>query len=270
MRKNEKETVKKMLLLVCVFWALSGSMLEADLIAYWAMDETAGATEAVDSIGIANAIAAASGDNPVAGAAGMFGNAWSFSGSDDNRLHIDPPNQAAFTTLGYSGFSYSGWVNSTDGATDTIFSISDAAAGSEEAALRIVSNQLNFLGRHNTNDNVDITSQQTLNLGQWYHVAVASDLSGTVLYLDGNEVASSPYGVDIATFTTNDNNVSVNFGANNDNGTGLQWEYAGLIDEFRVYDHKLSVSEVESLAVPEPTTMSLIGIGAILLIRKKK
>lgn len=259
--------------------ASAGSAMAAGPIAYWNMDEAALSPAALDSVGVADAVASAAADGnlPVAGVPGILGTAWSFDGSNDNALTVIPPNQAAFTGLGFSGWSYSGWINSPIGAggADTVFSITDAAAGSEEAALRVNNGALNFLGRHNSNNNVDITGS-LVNDGQWHHVAVVSSAAGgTILYLDGSPEASSPDGVDIATFTANNNNVAVNFGANNDNGANLQWEYAGLVDEFSVYDVALSANDVAFLAanpgatVPEPASAALFA-GAVGLVSLRR
>lgn len=259
--------------------ASAGSVMAAGPIAYWNMDDAALSPAALDSVGVADAVAgaAADGNLPVAGVPGILGTAWSFDGSNDNALTVIPPNQAAFTGLGFSGWSYSGWINSPIGAggADTVFSITDAAAGSEEAALRVNNGALNFLGRHNSNNNVDITGS-LVNDGQWHHVAVVSSAAGgTILYLDGSPEASSPDGVDIATFTANNNNVAVNFGANNDNGANLQWEYAGLVDEFSVYDVALSANDVAFLAtnpgatVPEPASAALFA-GAVGLVSLRR
>ncbi|MEQ9455507.1 MAG: LamG domain-containing protein [Phycisphaeraceae bacterium] len=253
---------------------VTGGVASAGPIAHWSMDETAGAPAAIDSVGGADAVAmvADGGNLPVAGAVGVLGGAWSFDGSNDAHLNAPPPTQSAFTTLGLAngGFSYSGWVNTTNASgADTIFSISDAAAGSEEAALRLVDGSLNFLGRHNGLDNVEIAGSPVSN-GEWRHVAVTSGPGGTVIYLDGAPDGNSPFGVDIATFTTNDGNVSVNFGANNDNGGGLQWEYIGLIDEFTVYNSVLTPDQVRFLStnpgaiVPEPTGLALATMLAAL------
>jgi hypothetical protein len=248
-----------------------GQVAHGDLIAYWNFDEPAGATALQDQVGPADAVAASAGNLPMAGQPGIFGGGWSFDGSDDNRLAVDAAagDNAAFVPLGFSGWSYSGWINTTslDGA-DTIFSISDAAAGSEEAALRLTGGLVNFLGRHNSNPNVDITGTTNVSDGEWHHLAVASDASGTILYVNGVAEASTGDGVDIATFTTNAGNISVNFGANNDNAPNLQWEYAGLIDEFRVYNHKLSAAEVAVLAIPEPNSLLLLGLAALVARRR--
>ena len=269
MRVTQSLIVRTALFATC---AASVQLTYGGSVAYWDFDEPAGATVLIDQIGPADAIAG--GDVfPTAGHPGAFGTAWDFDGSNDCRLAVDAAggvNNAAFLGLGFGGWSYSGWVNSTslDGA-DTVFSISDAAAGSEEAALRLTGGLANFLGRHNTNANVDITGTTNIADGAWHHLALTSDLDETVLWVDGVPEASSPNGVDISTFTTNSGNVSVNFGANNDNGGGLQWEYVGLIDEFRVFDHRLSPAEVAALAVPEPGSILLLSLALSLGLRRR-
>ncbi len=245
---------------------------QAGVVAYWNFDEPAGATVLLDQVGPADADAG--GDpQPTAGHPGAFGTSWYFDGGvGDCRATVDSGagDNAAFVGLGFSGWSYSGWVNTTslDGA-DTVFSISDAAAGSEEAALRLTGGVANFLGRHNSNPNVDITGTTNIADGTWHHLAVTSDLDETILWVDGVPEASSPNGVDIATFTTNPGNIAANFGANNDNAPNYQWEYPGFIDEFRVFDHKLSQAEVEALAVPEPVSALLLGLAAVLGLRRR-
>ncbi len=241
-------------------------------IAYWNMDEDAGATVALDSVGIADAIAAAADDAtpPTAGATGILGKAWEFNESNDSVLEVPAPNQAVFTTLGHAtGLTYSGWFNTTDGGgANTFFSISDKAAGSEESALNVDNNVLRFFARHNTLENIDISSTATVDDGQWHHAAVTSSVAaGTILYLDGSPVASSPYAVDIASLTTNYDNIVVEFGANDDNSAVKQWEYEGLVDEFSVYACALSAEDVAYIAanpgavVPEPASLMLLAMG---------
>lgn len=248
-----------------------GTVSAAGPIAYWHMDEAAGATVAMDSVGTAHAVAGADAlaNPPVAGVAGILGNAWSFDASNDSALNVPAPDQTVFTTLGLpTGFTYSGWVKIDDASgANTIFSMSDAAAGSEEAALNADNGVLRFLSRHNTLDNIDIVGTTPIGDGLWHHVAVATSAAGTTLYMDGNVEGTSPYGSDPATFTTNMNNFAVNFGANNDNSAVLQWEYAGLIDEFSIYDYALSADDIAYIAanpgavVPEPAGLMLLAVG---------
>lgn len=268
----EKRTMFSAVTASLAVLAFAGSASAAGPIAYWNMDEAAGATVALDSVGIADAVAAAAdgATPPTAGAAGILGNAWTFNESNDSVLDVPVPNQAVFTTLGHAtGLSYSGWFNTTDGGgANTIFSISDKAAGSEEAALDVDNNVLRFLARHNTLDNIDITSTATVDDGQWHHAAVTSSVgAGTILYLDGAPVSSSPFAVDIASFTANTANIVVNFGANDDNSAVKQWEYEGMVDEFSVYAFALTPADVAYIAanpgaqVPEPASLMLLAAG---------
>lgn len=45
--------------------------------------------------------------------------------------------------------------------------------------------------------------------------------------------------------------------------------YDGAIDDFQIYNTGLSQAEVQALMVPEPATLALIGLGGLLLRRRK-
>ena len=54
-------------------------------------------------------------------------------------------------------------------------------------------------------------------------------------------------------------------------GTGVGTYFAGLIDDVRIYDRALSANEVIELSLlPEPATLSLLAIGGLTLIRRKR
>lgn len=43
----------------------------------------------------------------------------------------------------------------------------------------------------------------------------------------------------------------------------------GLIDDFRIYDEELSQNEIQNIMIPEPATLSLLGLGALFFRRRK-
>jgi hypothetical protein len=50
----------------------------------------------------------------------------------------------------------------------------------------------------------------------------------------------------------------------------LNWRFFnGAIDDLRIYDNALSAEEVAAL-VPEPTTIALLGIGGLGLLRRRR
>jgi hypothetical protein len=97
--------------------------------------------------------------------------------------------------------------------------------------------------------------------GEWHHVVGTYSSSGNIAkcYVDGVEVISYA-----RTGVLGVNSIWV--GGDND------WPERGLIgqmDDVRIYDEAISLEEVIAWQVPEPTTMALLGLGAVLLRRKK-
>lgn len=245
---------------------LGVNFANAELIAYWSMDEDEGASGAVALVGGSafdmNALGGAT-----AGAAGKYGKAWSFDGADETRLQLPPRIPEALTSLNPTdGWTFSGWFNTQvgDSAVATVFSLSLTTAASQEAAIRVNKGTINFLGRHNANDNAIIKSDLAVNDGEWHHVAVTSStIGGTILYLDGVSVGSSANSVDPSSWHQELHRYEANIGANNDLPAGTEWQFTGLIDEFRIYNHALTPAEIEEIAwIPEANTLSLILVSA--------
>jgi hypothetical protein len=158
-----------------------------------------------------------------------------------------------------------------------IFSISDSTAASCEFILFAEQGALKVMSRGGTG-NISMVSGPNLagedvgvTDGNWHHAALTVDASGNaVLYLDGSPVANAA----AANFLNNVSSGSYTadtmaIGVNDDSGTGKQWGFDGLLKDVRVYDNPLSSQEIAILAIPEPATLSLIGLGGVLLLRKK-
>jgi large repetitive protein len=110
---------------------------------------------------------------------------------------------------------------------------------------------------------------QNVEKDEWIHLAVVFDgIAGTkTLYANGQVAGtvatqSGESLSDIAAF---------NFFTRTSKTNGGDWwdSFHGKMDDFRIYDHALTQAEVMTL-VPEPTTIALLGLGGLALIRRKK
>ena len=108
---------------------------------------------------------------------------------------------------------------------------------------------------------ISYTSSGTESAGGWNHWAFTKNgTTGDIkIYLNGAEVGSGTG----AGSTT----VAASW-LGSQGGTSRFWE--GFVDDFRVYNHELSASEVAALAVPEPSVALLGGLGLLGLLRRRK
>lgn len=119
--------------------------------------------------------------------------------------------------------------------------------------------------------------------GNWHHVvsiysAGGAFGSGEVLhYIDGVLVANSGDGADtviVDTVLFGDGDAGVNttpvwIGARMQ-GAALN-SFTGDMDEVYIFDHALTLAEVQALAgIPEPSSFGLLGLGVLLVFRRRR
>jgi len=110
-----------------------------------------------------------------------------------------------------------------------------------------------------------VTSGAKLDPGTVYHLAFVYDSAGPEqIYVDGVLQVSE----DIVTGTLHANEQPVRIGAYIWDLAGYHRYLYGSIDDLRIYDHVLSAAEIQ--AIPEPTTLALLGLGGLALLRRKK
>ena len=114
---------------------------------------------------------------------------------------------------------------------------------------------------------ISLNDTETLPLDQWLHVAgVYKPGQAMELYFNGElQVINT---TDIPASQHSDNGTSVFIG--NRPACGDCGWY-GALDEVRIYNEALTQAQVQAvMAIPEPATMLMLGLGGLALIRRKR
>jgi hypothetical protein len=218
-------------------------------VAHWKLDEDTG-TSAADSSGKNNTGTLSNGPSWTTG---RDGHALQFDGGDD-AVAVAPPPPPFPDRLDITGpFTLAVWTKPTSPLTGTGF-----------RAL-MVKNYTYWLYANGSRPDLDPTcvdaiiggftdaatdatrivcrNDPPLTPGVWVHLAVTYDGSALRLYRDGVEVASTLISAAVKSTTGHFELAASQWTSPNEN-------YAGVIDDARVYDRALSPAEIQVLARP--------------------
>ena len=191
---------------------------------------------------------------------GIFGQAANFSGVDSDYIQAahstsldllsgmtlaawikpeDPP-------VANGGIIFKGFINNTPGVYDLLVG---SFPNDDERAGASINNGAAIVGLDGA-----------ISYSTWQHLATTYDGSDLRLYLNGVEIASTPFAGVITQEVS-----PLNIGHRYRFGDGI---YQGLIDDVRIYNTALSTTQIGALAnastaVPEPSTFILLALGLV-------
>lgn len=213
------------------------SSLYSGLIAYWTLNESAGATSFTDSSGNGKTGTCSGTGCPVAGVAGKLNTAASFDGTNDI---ISASDSSLWTFSG--DFTISLWVkaNSWGGNWWTRAFLGQDEGGGPTNKWIFSYDGTRTIFHINTSSGggpVALGNTWTPSTGTWYHLAVTRQGNNYTFYRDG-----SPDGVWTDSTIIPDASAPLTIGWAEGVGS-----FNGTIDDVRIYNRALSGSEISQL-----------------------
>jgi hypothetical protein len=256
------KTLTTLIIVLCMA-SFAAAGLQDGLVAHWTFDEGSG-TIAYDSAG--------NNDGTIYGATwttGKLDDALIFDGNND---YVQIPNNQS-QQISTNQITVSAWIKLNEDVGNTQRrivckqEIPNCSWGLEIFGKSYGSSTGNQIVFHDSDGSTvyyNCVSATHLNTGQWYHI-VATDNEGAVrIYLNGLLDTLNNKG---AGGIPSQINAPIDISKTNPD---FSFFFKGLIDDVRIYDRALSAAEVAQLyAIPEPVTFILLGLGGVMLRKKR-
>ena len=253
-------------LIICTVILLAGVLassalaVDPNLVAWYTFDEGSGATVHDSAHGYNGTI------NGATWAAGKVGGGMSFDGVND---YIDVMDNSSLRFTQNSNFTLSAWVNPT--AATGISGIlgkfqTDSKKGLFTYDIEWFADTQNFgfgicsSGYSFVNPSTPTGSAPA---GSWSHVACVYTNRNMEIYINGELLSTGYFPYETGTNTADN---SLGIGARLV-GYGAERYLEGSLDDIRIYNRALTAGEIKN--IPEPTTIALLGLGMLMLKKRR-
>jgi hypothetical protein len=220
------------------------------LVGHWKLDERTGTLAADDTISGNDGTLV---NSPVWSFGRTSFSALRFSGGTSDERVMCGNN---YGNNGTSTQSWTAWIKLSSHGTWKYFIGKQSQSGSQPGYSFYIDSTGRFGGqiRNAPTNRLSKVDTAVIPLNVWVHLAVtydgSRDLSGFKLYKDGVLVTSFSSTQDNLSNTISE---SEEFTIGKRNISASNTEHHGYIDDVRVYDHELSLSEVEAIVNEAPT-----------------
>ncbi len=160
-------------------------------------------------------------------------------------------------------WTFSAWINWDGNPTESQTIMGNDVSGSPTAGMwfHIRTDKKLWASPYDGSRGVDLTSSQTVPVGEWTHVAITFKDKEFVMYFNGKETAR-------AKFDTYPDSVTnpVNIGSHYNSGSSMLHEFGGMIDEAKIYRVALNAEQIEEDALN--TKFRPETVGAHFVVNK--
>ncbi|MHC4533184.1 MAG: LamG domain-containing protein [Planctomycetota bacterium] len=204
------------------------SVVKADLIGWWRLDEGSGTTVADFSGAGHNGFFA---EGTPEWVEGKFGSALKFDGT--NKVEI--PDHADFHVT--DAVSIALWAKPEDTQPEYAKFFCKQKSGEYPYGIQYNSSGSSIRGTVNASARSDTSSTPSF-VGEWAHLCMTYDGSAVILYKDGEEVGRNEVSGELQ-----QNDLSLSIGGR----LGSGQNFNGSIDDVYLFNHALSIEEIQAL-----------------------